>query len=421
MRFNTESGLEKGTEIEAHLAPPSSRPPGYSAINQSSLNVIPQDRPRNACRRRFWHLLACTFLLLCALYILQKKRLNPMYPFEHSATAVGPDQCSDHVSWEEVPDAPRGYRVHLRTSVTLPVSASILSVISEGARTHGSLEVSQTADAASDAVVKVDVFYRNQEDFDEATVCRLHPSDNEWGLGIFTPTWRPPPHGDPFHQLRFEVHLRLPAGPSLTVSQLKTDLHNFSQHLRALAGSVHFNKLGLKSTNGRIAAESVAGDKLELHTTNGAVLGQFKTTSELDLHSSNGHAKVSLLPSSPDANGGAYHVTTQTSNGAIDLEFVDAPVDHALTASARTSNGRAEVTMHETFEGSFDLWTTNAGTPTVHARDVRDPAGRGRKRGYLVHANRRNSVRGNVWWGEENKERGSVSVWTTNGRLRLTV
>ncbi len=69
--------------------------------------------------------------------------------------------------------------------MTFPVAANILSVITEGSRTHGSLEVSQTADAGSDAVVEVDVFYRNQEDFDETTVCRLHPANNEWGLGIF--------------------------------------------------------------------------------------------------------------------------------------------------------------------------------------------------------------------------------------------
>ena len=170
---------------------------------------------------------------------------------------------------------PRGYRVHLRTSTTLPVAANILSVITEGARTYGSLEVSQTADAGSDAVVEMDVFYRDQEDFDEATICRLHPSNSEWGLGIFvcalpcspwlepaliqshrqTPAWRAPPHRDPFHQLRFAVHIRLPVNPSLTVLQFKTDLHNFSQHLSALADSVHFDKLSLKSTNGRIVVE----------------------------------------------------------------------------------------------------------------------------------------------------------------------
>ncbi|PIL33805.1 hypothetical protein GSI_04430 [Ganoderma sinense ZZ0214-1] len=420
-----QPGSEKGSQIEAHLASPYSGPPGYSAIVQPSINVIPQDRPRNAYRRRFWHLLACTFFLLCVLYVLQNKHPN----LTQSSSLLGPDQCADHVTWQEVPDVPLGYRAHLRTSVTLPVAENIISVIAEGARIQGSLEVSQTADAGSDAVVDVDVFYRNEENFNEATVCVLHPTDNEWGLGIFTPLWNPPSRGDPFNHLRFVVHLRLPAATStspLTIVQLKTDLRNFSQQLRALADTVYIDTLSLKSTNGRIVAESVKGDHLKLHTTNAAITGHFNTAADLDLFSTNGHidAKVSLLPALSDVPAslsGPYHVSTQTSNAAIDLAFVDAPLDYALTASARTSNSRVDVTMHETFEGAFDLSTTNARAPTVNGRNGRDPAGRGRTRGHVVRSTGRTAVHGNVWWSEENKERGSVWVSTSNGGVRLTV
>ena len=80
---------------------------------------------------------------------------------------------------------PQGYGFHSRTSLTLPMSADLLSVITQGARTHGSLEISQTADVGPDAVVEVDVFYRDQRDFEQATVCRMHPLQSEWGLGIF--------------------------------------------------------------------------------------------------------------------------------------------------------------------------------------------------------------------------------------------
>ena len=78
-----------------------------------------------------------------------------------------------------------GNRVHLHTSMTFPATANILSIITEGTRAYGSLEVSQTADAGSDAIVDIDVFYLDQLDFDEATVCRLHSANDEWGLGIF--------------------------------------------------------------------------------------------------------------------------------------------------------------------------------------------------------------------------------------------
>ena len=101
------------------------------------------------------------------------------YPFDRSASVLGPEQCADHVNWQEVPDVPHGYRAHLRTSVTFPVSANIISFITEGARSQGSLEVSQTAEAGSDAIVEVDVFYRDQEDFDEA-----HTDEMPSGAGI---------------------------------------------------------------------------------------------------------------------------------------------------------------------------------------------------------------------------------------------
>ncbi|KAM5544943.1 hypothetical protein V8D89_001054 [Ganoderma adspersum] len=410
---------EKDTKIEAHLAPPPFGPPGYSAINQPPINVIPQDRPRNAYGRRFWHFLACTFLLLYTLYVVRNKHLNPT-----PSTAVGPDRCAGHVTWEKVSDVPSGYRAHLRTSVTFPVPENILSVIAEGARAHGTLEVSQTADAGSDAVVEVDVFYRIQEDFDQATVCRLHPANNEWGLGIFTPTstW-PPWHSD---QLRFDVRLRLPAATStspLTVVELKTDLHNFSQQLRGLTDSVHIDKLLLKSTNGGIVAESVAGDDLELHTTNGAITGQFNTTSDLGLHATNGHidARVSLLPSSHGGLVGPYFIKTETSNAAIDLAFVDAPLNHVLRASARSSNGRVAVTTHETFEGEFELRTSNASPPHVSARNVSDPAGLGRTRSWGAWGIGRTGYHGTVTWANETSHRGSVEAVTTNARVQLTL
>ena len=132
-------------------------------------------------------------------------------------------------------------------------------------------------------------------------------------------------------------------------------------------------------------------------------------------------SQVVLLSNASDATSSKYQVTTQTSNALLQLEFVDAPVNHVLTADARTTNGRADVTLHETYEGSFELHTSNAGKPLVHSRGVQDPAGQGRKRGLQVETVRNNAVRGNVWWDQENRSRGRVSVSTSNGRLQLTV
>ena len=82
---------EQGPEIEkidANLAPPSFGPPGYSAVDQPPINVIQQDRPRNACRRRFRHFLACTFILLGILYVVRNKHLNPTVDLSTVPSAV---------------------------------------------------------------------------------------------------------------------------------------------------------------------------------------------------------------------------------------------------------------------------------------------------------------------------------------------
>ena len=104
---------------------------------------------------------------------------------------------------------------------------------------------------------------------------------------------------------------------------------------------------------------------------------------------------------------------------------MDAPTDseYTLTASARTSNARAEVAMHETFEGACDLRTTTAGAPAVRERDgVPDPSGPGRRRvSDDVVLEREGRVSGSVWWSSENRKRSRVSVWTSNAQLQLTV
>ena len=150
-------------------------------------------------------------------------------------------------------------------------------------------------------------------------------------------------------------------------------------------------------------------------------------TSAHPLHSASFHrhidAKVSLLPNSTlrGGNGGPYRVTATASNEYINLAFVDAPLDHALTASAQTSNGHVSVAVHDTFEGPFDLSTVNANLPSLMARNPRDPAGLGRRRRHTIHSGGRSTLYGNVWWGEENKERGSVSVSTSNWGVVLQI
>ena len=194
--------------------------------------------------------------------------------------------------------------------------------------------------------------------------------------------------------------------------------------------------------------QSVAGDHLELRTTNGAIIGQFNTTADLDLHATNGYALCLFLPPHDLRSSSPPRFLPQTHrrqglappqlhlagrerrpvprhghglNEYINLAFVDAPLDHALTASAQTSNGHVSVAVHDTFEGSFDLSTVNANLPSLMAHNARDPAGLGRRRRHAIHGAGRSTLYGNVWWSEENKERGSVSVSTSNWGVVLQI
>ena len=72
---------EKGPEMRGLLTPPPVTPPGYAAVYQPPHTyVIPQDRPRNVRRRRFWHFFACTVLFFTAFHLLLHKRLFRKVP-----------------------------------------------------------------------------------------------------------------------------------------------------------------------------------------------------------------------------------------------------------------------------------------------------------------------------------------------------
>ena len=53
-----------------------------------------------------------------------------------------------------------------------------------GDLSHGTFQISQSLGVGSEAVVDVTVLYQRLEVLDDVTICRLHPSEGEWGLGI---------------------------------------------------------------------------------------------------------------------------------------------------------------------------------------------------------------------------------------------
>lgn len=81
-------------------------------------------------------------------------------------------------------DHPHDYPFHAQTSVTLPLRD--LFFVSEGPFQHGDFEMSHDLDNHSDnAVVDIYVSYKVPDALDQATVCRMHPETDEWGVGIF--------------------------------------------------------------------------------------------------------------------------------------------------------------------------------------------------------------------------------------------
>ena len=83
-------------------------------------------------------------------------------------------------------DRPGELPFHARTTFMLPVSAEELQFVADGSLQYGDFEVSQDVDVGGmNAVVDIDVGFRHPDALEEATVCRTHPADNKWGVGIF--------------------------------------------------------------------------------------------------------------------------------------------------------------------------------------------------------------------------------------------
>jgi hypothetical protein len=161
--------------------------------------------------------------------------------------------------------------------------------------------------------------------------------------------------------------------------------------------------------------------KLSITTTNGYVLVSFfmiqsHMTPFSFIKASLGlHDFTTVQASNPN-----FEVVTQTENAALDVTFKDAPVDSLLTHTASTSNARAHVSLHPTYEGYFTLSSNSAWiNPVVKENEVEDPAGRGRSRS--VHfRNVRGFVDGDVAWVSSTPGRkGTVDVKTSNARITL--
>ncbi|KAI1790402.1 hypothetical protein LXA43DRAFT_513251 [Ganoderma leucocontextum] len=444
--MTTPSDPEKAEEFQALLA----ELPSNDSASAS-------DVPKNDKKRRFWHFLL--YSLTCALFALGI--LSRSTGFNRpGCRSIGQDQarysttqCLDSVNFTTI-TTPQGegspYRAH--TSISLPVFAKELSFVARGDLSYGTFQISQSGDAGSEAVVDIDVSYHQPEVLGNATMCRLHPSRGKWGFGIFVgphPNWS---SAEIVQKLRVDINVRLPAnidtGKPVRVQGLRTYLPHYLHAIQDLSQSVDFGKVQLTSHDGGIAAESLRADAIKIESRIGPITGTYNATRVLVLDTANApimvranllggddhvvrlfiktsngliDSQVGLYSNASDATGGTFVVSARTANSPLKLTFVDAPVDSALHATMGTSNSPAQVTLHETYEGSFSLLSSTFFRPAVEwDKDPEDPAGRGRERTVKVNAVKDSLVTGDVFWGEkEAKEKGSVSVETSNSPLRL--
>ncbi|PFH47474.1 hypothetical protein AMATHDRAFT_67678 [Amanita thiersii Skay4041] len=352
---------------------------------------------------------------------------------------------------------------HKDVSFDLLVDSEELFVLSRGAMSGGALKITTSDEQRDTARVDVRVEYTSESVLDYVKVCQLQRGENGAGVGIFTPTRRYYPI--PKRQLRFFVNVDLPASSSpngLHIKKLQTDMPNFLQRLGDLAQGVFFDTISLRSSNGLITVQSLIAGTAQIETSNGGIDGNVATTgamvvetrngeikgaynatgslnlvstngiiksrvyintgddesATLDLRTSNGYIQsdISLLHTA--TTGGDFNVVASSSNSPLRLHFLDAPLNSKLALTARTSNSPAQVTLHPTYEGGFQVSTSNM-RPNAFARSgIEDPSGRGRQRDVQISRSW-SQVTGSVSWSDEGRSRGRVVLSTSNSPASL--
>jgi hypothetical protein len=118
---------------------------------------------------------------------------------------------------------------------------------------------------------------------------------------------------------------------------------------------------------------------------------------------------------------GAFNVKAETSNAGLTAKIASAPLDSVLAVEGKTSNNRASMTLPSTYEGSFSVITSNGPMAVQRVNpDEEDPAcGSDKKcksRSRTIHTTSadKRRIQGKVYWDEQNANRGTVALQTSN-------
>ena len=127
---------------------------------------------------------------------------------------------------------------------------------------------------------------------------------------------------------------------------------------------------------------------------------------------------MTLISTTDDHTGGRFEIATETPNGDIRTEFLDAPVNSVLLYDGHTNTGMIDTKLHKTYEGSFFLkgWRTFVGVNDT----LEDPTGRGRERHVEVKRPSRATTEGSVRWvPSEYFNDGNVTLVASHSNVQL--
>lgn len=448
------AGLHEGS---SNTPGPLSPPPYTSQTSYQPITDVVVVVYRQSPAQRFWKAFGLALLIWFLIAALTKSSTDmafnhgsrpfwnsePPHPSSQDGTV---HQCISGSDWALSSHSLNQFPYSSEAFLELPVDSDALYLFTRGSQQSGHVDIVQSTQPTDKVGVRVRVGYLTREALNHVNVCHLERKTNENGVGILTPALSYFPGNG--QQLRFEVKITLPAGKNgdaLHIKAFETETSNYSQDIADVWNTISFDRMSLRTSNGHVNAKSVTVEDGSIRSSNGAIKGHFNSGSSLKLITSNApiQASVSLLNKENgtvselkmitsngkiDANvdlvthsghGGIFDVETHTSNGHVTLEYTDMPINSILRSEARSSNAAMSVKLYSTFEGSFDVMTSNAAA-TLKELAVEDPSGQGRRRA-VTQRRERYHIQGSTYWSGSKEIEGHATVKTSNGRAELVI
>ncbi|KAH8103839.1 hypothetical protein BXZ70DRAFT_904994 [Cristinia sonorae] len=334
---------------------------------------------------------------------------------------------------------PGGFFRLVKTSFALPLNSERLYFLSKGAFSHGTIEIIDDGKNGDDnVVVDIAFLYSREVALTKMEVCRLQRGSSANGIGIFSPTFMWPHLWDRTH-VAVVVHLPRGGVNPCRYHVFETDMSGFVHNVRNLDSSATFRSVSLKTTNVPINIQSLTAESGRVETTNSPIEGKITSSASFEVRTTNAPVKVnatlyskdnasptklhlftqnsvirsdiSLVNHNPGDTGGSFDIKTTTTNASIDLTFPICPTSARLSLDAHSSNAPVNITLHPSYEGSFDLKaSTWMGTSVKYQDVIEDPAGKGRQRLVEVLDDKKGHAEGSVQWRGDTVGAGGARV-----------